>query len=130
MQSVPKKVGKRRTDSPISDKETKVNKVETAVKVKKSATKAELIIQLEKMHMKYDALEKENLKNLEIITNLKENNAKSGNSCMTSPKETQTENDCSLKCIECNFVSVSTEEWKWHMYENHGWPNTVEIRPH
>ena len=50
MHSVPKKVGKRRTDSPISEKETKVNKVETAVKVKKSATKAELILQLEEMH--------------------------------------------------------------------------------
>ena len=45
----------------------------------------------------------------------------------TCAKETQTENDFSLKCIECNFRSVSTEEWKFHMYENHGWPNIVEI---
>ena len=42
-------------------------------------------------------------------------------------KETQTENDFGLKCIECNFESISTEEWKWHMYENHGWPNIVEV---
>ena len=42
---------------------------------------------------------------------------------MTSSKETQTENDSSLKCIECNFDSVSTEEWKW---QNHEWTNIVE----
>ena len=58
---------------------------------------------------------------------LKENSVQIVKSSISCPKETQTENDISLKCMECNFNSVSTEEWKWHIYENHGWPNIVEI---
>ena len=79
------------------------------MKVKKSATKAELILQLEELLRKYDALEKENLQNIEFIASSQENNAKSVKPSMTRSKETQTENDSSLKCIECNFDSVSTE---------------------
>ena len=109
MHSVAKKVTKRKTDAPINTKEIKIKKVEKAVKVKKSATKTELIHQLEELHQKYDALEKENLKNIDFIASLKENNPKSVKSSMACVKETQTENDSSLKCIECNFDSVSTE---------------------
>jgi hypothetical protein len=127
MHSVAKKVAKRKTDSPMHAKDIKVKKVDNTVKVKKSTTKAELICQLEELHQKYDALKNENPKNIAVIASLKENNAVFKKSSGACAKETQTENDFSLKCIECNFESISTEEWKWHMYENHGWPNIVEV---
>ena len=75
MHYVPKKVVKRKTDSPMHAKDIKVKKVDTTVKVKKSSTKAELICQLEELHQKYDALENEHHKNIEVIASLKENNA-------------------------------------------------------
>ena len=127
MHSVAKKVNKRKTDSPMQAKEIKVKKFDSSLKVKKSSTKAELICQLEELLHKYDALEKENHKNIDLIASLRENNGMFKKPSETCAKETQTENDFSLKCIECNFRSVSTEEWKFHMYENHGWPNIVEI---
>ena len=114
MHSVAKKVNKRKTDSPMQAKEIKVKKFDSSLKVKKSSTKAELICQLEELHQKYDALEQEHPKKLDLIASLKESNAvleKSSKVC-----ETQTENDSSLRCMECNFESISTEEWKRPMY--------------
>ena len=60
-------VAKSKTDSPNQAKEMKVKKVDNTVKVQKSATKAELILQLKELHQKYDPLEKEHLKNIDII---------------------------------------------------------------
>ena len=45
-------VAKSKTDSPTQAKEMKVKKVDNTVKVKKSATKDELILQLKKLHQK------------------------------------------------------------------------------
>ena len=110
MHSVAKKVAKRKTDSPMHAKDIKVKKVDNTVKVKKSSTKAELICQLEEILQKYDALEKEHHKNIELIASLKENNAVFKISSKACAKDTQTENDFSLKCIECNFECIFTEE--------------------
>ena len=99
MHSLPKKVAKRKTDSPTQVKEMKVKKVDITVKGKKSSNKAELILQLEELHQKYAALEKEHHKNIDVIATLKESSVQIVKSSISCPKETQTENDISLKCM-------------------------------
>ena len=60
------------------------------MKVNKSSTKAELILQLE-----------------EVIAKLKENNSHFESGTIAFAKETQTQSNLSLKCIEYNFESDS-----------------------
>jgi hypothetical protein len=79
MHSVAKKVAKRKIDPPVLTKEINVKKVDSTMKVKKSSSKAELIMQLEELLVKYDALEKENYKNIDLIAKLNENNSESAN---------------------------------------------------
>ena len=86
------------------------------MKVKKSVTKAELLSQLKDVQKKYDALEKEHKRNIDIIKDLKVNNAMFKKAKETLTKESQTEIDKSFKCIECNFLGSS----------NHCWPNLVD----
>jgi chaperonin cofactor prefoldin len=69
MHSVPKKVTKRKSNAvPEVIVNNKVKKNE--VKVKKSATKAELFLQIESLEQKYDALEKEHNRNIDKIKSL------------------------------------------------------------
>ena len=127
MHSVPKKVAiKRKIDPSTNAKEIKVKKVDTNMKVKKSATKAELIFQLEELLSKYDALEKEHNQNIDLIARLMKNGPQIEEAKVTHIKETQTVNDTS-KCIECDFESLSNEDVKWHMHETHGWSNILFI---
>jgi hypothetical protein len=123
--SLGKKVTKRKIDPPKHAIEIKVKKIDTIVKVKKSATKAELLLQLETLTQKYDTLEKENHANIHIISSL---NEKLERITVKFAKGTQTESNILLKCVECNFEGVSIEELKWHMSKNHSWPDTVENR--
>ena len=102
-----KKVTKRKIDPPKHAKEIKVKKIDTIVKMKKSATKAELLLQLEEMTQKYDTLEKEHQANIHIISSL---NEKLERSTVIFAKGTQTESNICLKCIECNFECIFTEE--------------------
>ena len=125
MHSVAKKVAKRKIDPPVLTKEIKVKKVDSTMKVKKSSSKAELIMQLEELLLKYDALKKENYKNTDLIAKLKKNNSKHESANVSVARETQTDNGLSLKCMECNFESDSKEELQWHMHENHGWSNIL-----
>ena len=96
------------------------------MKVKKSVTKAELLSQLKDVQKKYDALEKEHKRNIDIIKDLKVNNAMFKKAKETLTKESQTETDRGFNCFECKFVGSSNKELKWHMSENHGWPNFVD----
>jgi hypothetical protein len=48
----------------------------------------------------------------------------------TVAKETQTESDEDLKCIECYFEDVSKVELNWHMNKNHGWPDIIMQSPY
>ena len=60
MHSVSKKIIKRKSSAvPEVVVKNKVIKVDTLVKVKKSATKAELFLYIESLEQKYDAMEKD-----------------------------------------------------------------------
>ena len=124
MHSVPKQVAKRKTnpgqDVAIKNKVTKVD-----IKLKKSATKAELFLHIEGLEQRYDALEKEHDTNVDTIRLLEETISKLIEKKETVAKETQTECDKDFKCFECNFEGVSEVELKWHMNKNHGWPDIV-----
>ena len=39
-------------------------------------------------------------------------------------KETQTDTDKNLKCME--FIFEGVPQMKWHMNQNHGWPEIVK----
>ena len=104
----------------------KVKKVDTIVKVKKSATKAELFLYIESLEQKYDALEKDHNQSIDKIKSLEMKIFKSTEIKEKATQETQTEHDKTLKCIECNFEGVSLEEVKWHMNKNHMWPKPFE----
>ena len=71
MHSVPKKVAKRKINSvPEVGIKNKVKKV--YIRVKKSATKADLFLYTEGLEQKYDALVKDNNKNIDKIPILEE----------------------------------------------------------
>ena len=122
MHSVAKKVAKRKIDPTTHSKETKVKKVDAIMKVKKSSSKAELIVQLEELIQKYDVLEKEHHKNIDVIARIKSGKSESHLESQKDSKGTQTENS-DVKCIECTFASVSKDDVRWHMHETHGWTN-------
>ena len=128
MQSVPKKVTKRKMNTgPDISKNTKVKKVDT-LKVKKSSTKADLLFYIEGLEQKYDALEKKHNESIDKIKSLEMEIIKSTEKNEAATKETQTISDQSLKCIECNFEGVFPEQLKWHMNQNHGWPEIVQTQ--
>ena len=97
------------------------------IKLKKSATKAELFLHIEGLEKKYDALEKDHADKIDQIKTLEGNISKLKKKNKTVAKETQTESGEDFKCIECNFKGSSKEELKWHMHKNHGWPDNLDI---
>ena len=122
MHSVAKRVSKRKIDPTTHSKETKVKKVDAIMKVKKSSSKAELIVQLEELIQKYDVLEKEHHKNIDVIARIKSGKSESHLESQKDTKGTQTEN-LDVNCIECTLVSVSKDDLRWHMHKTHGWTN-------
>ena len=100
----------------------KLEKVEVKTVTTKPPLKADLVIQIKHLQDRYNALEKENTKNLEIIEILKQKIKSKEKGSITVPKETQTDNAQELKCSECNFEASNDSELNWHMGKVHGWP--------
>ena len=118
-------------------KEAKVNSVETNLTIKKSPTKAELMLQVKNLQQANDALEESNRKKIELletfggkIDNLEQQidnlSCKETMAC----KETQTDAGLNLKCEECNFEGEKERELGWHMGKNHGWPSSDQKAEH
>ena len=126
MQTIQKKVGKRKLNAvPEVAVKNKVNRLD--IKLKKSATKAELILHIDSLEKKFDELEKDLVGKNNQIKTLEENISKLKKDNLTETKETQTESGNDFKCIECNFEGSSKEELKWHMHKNHGWPDNLNL---
>ena len=94
----------------VISRESKGNRVDTIVKVKKAPTKLELELQVKNLQQTNDALEDRHRKNVEIIESFdkKIKNLETEIeylSCKETmfSKETQTEAGLTLKCDECNF---------------------------
>ena len=89
--------------------ENDTKRVKKCIKVKKSATKAELIVQLESLMQKYDALEEENNKNIGVIKALKEEKAMVVKISDTLSQESQTECEIIL-CHKCDYEAEDRYE--------------------
>ena len=118
MHSAPKIVAKRKIDPPMVVIENKIKRVKMCVKVKKSATKAELIVQLESIIQKFEALEEEHNKNIDVIKALKEENAMLVQTRDTLSQETQTESEIIL-CHKCDYEAEDKYELDAHTYTEH-----------
>ena len=132
--------------SKVMSKETQVKRVDKNLKIKKSATKSELMLQVQNLLNINDALEESNRRKNELlesfggkIQNLeeqidylscketlicKETQTEAGlekeNSQERSSKQTQTQTNIISKCEECNFEVSTGNELDWHMSKMHG----------
>ena len=96
---------------------TKPNKLNEVIN-RKALLKADVIVQLKALQVKFDALENRNNENLEVIKILRERINHLENSTETAVKETQTETAFSLKCNECSFeasskAQLASEQISW-----------------
>ena len=115
-----------------SSKLNKVTRVDKNLKLKKSLTKPELLIQVKALLEINDGLEESNRMKVKLIENFQEKidslEIKLDNLSKVEVKgmddqETQTENGYILKCEECNFIGETERELGWHMGKHHGWPS-------
>ena len=117
--------------SKVIPREAKVIKrVDTNLKIRKSSTKAELLLQVKKLQETNNALEENNRKKIELIesfeekiNNLEEQMDYFSHKDIMFCKETQTEEVFSLKCEECHFEGENEREIGWHIGRHHGWQN-------
>ena len=133
--------------SKVMSKETQVKRVDKNLKIKKSATKSELMLQVQNLLIINDALEESNRRKNELlesfggkIQNLeeqidylscketlicKETQTEAGlekeNSQERSSKQTQTQTNIISKCEECHFEGSTETELDWHMSNIHRW---------
>ena len=116
--------------SKIIPKEAKVIKrVDTNLKIRKSSTKAELLLQVKKLKETNDALEINIGKKIELlesfeakINNLEEQMIYFSHKDIMYCKESQTEAVFILKCEECDFEGRNERELGWHIGRNHDLP--------
>ena len=116
--------------SKVIPREAKVIKrVDTNLKIRKSSTKAELLLQVKKLQETNNALEENNRKKIELIesfeekiNNLEEQMDYFSHKDIMYCKETQTEEVPSLKCEECEFEGTNEREKGCHIGRHHEWP--------
>ena len=114
----------------VISRESKGNRVDTIVKVKKAPTKLELELQVKDLQQTNDALEKVNGKNIQPFKNfevkIKNLESQMDNLSCKEPmdcKGTQTEAGLNPKCEECNLGAENDRELGWHLGTHHGWPS-------
>ena len=111
----------------VISKETKFQRVDSNLKIKKAPTKSELEVQVKNLIQTNAALEENIRKKIDIIESFggKIENLEQQIDYLSCKEtmismETQTEAGLNLKCDECNFEGENERELGWHMGRIHG----------
>ena len=111
-----------------SAKISKVSKVDKNLKLRKTSTKPELLLQIKALLELNDTLEEEIRKKSEVLEGFGEKIENLEKqlyylSCKETmiSQETQTEAVILSRCDECNFEAKNEKELGWHLGRQHGW---------